>query len=250
MIITTMNKISTQGKYSMSLITDVPADLSSPEAIYFKKSIPKFPEEAIYIYSFKQDKMIYADGWEEVLGYKDDEITMLKIVSISSPEYALFSNELNDKALLFINSKTVDLELYSFTIEIKKIHKNGSRVPLILRVGVFRAENGRVTEIIGHCQINRSLKFGKVMKYYAYGPAKSEFEENLNKVLFQHFAISGKEKEALALVAKGQSFKEIANTLDVSQSAIEKRIIPLYKRFNVRSLSHLISFAIENNILP
>lgn len=245
-----MNPISTHGKYSMSLITDIPANLTSPEAIHFKKTIPKFPEEAIYIYSFKQDRMIYADGWEEVLGYKDDEITMLKIVSISTPEYAVFSNELNDKALMFINSKTVDLELYSFTIEIKKIHKNGEPIPLILRVGVFRAENGRVTEIIGHCQINRSLKFGKVMKYYAYGPAKSEFEENLNKVLFRHVAISGKEKEALALVAKGQSFKEIANTLHVSQSAIEKRIIPLYKRFNVRSLSHLISFAIENNILP
>lgn len=245
-----MNPIPKQGKYSISFITDIPADLKSAEAIRFKKSIPKFPEEAIYIYSFKLDRMIYADGWEEVLGYKDNEITMLKIVSISSPEYALFSNELNDKALLFINSKTQDLELYSFTIEIKKIHKNGNHIPLILRVGVFRAENGRVTEIIGHCQINRSLKFGKVMKYYAYGPAKSEFEENLNKVLFQHIAISGKEKEALALVAKGQSFKEIANTLDVSQSAIEKRIIPLYKRFNVRSLSHLISFAFENNILP
>lgn len=244
-----MTNSITTGKYSLSLITDIPAALKSPEAIHFKKNIPKFPEEAIYIYSFKQDRMIYADGWEEVIGYKDDEITMVKIVSISTPEYALFSNELNDKALMFINSKTQDLELYSFTIELKKIHKNGNHVPVILRVAVFKAENGRVTEIIGHCQINRSLKFGKVMKYYAFGPAKSEFEENLNKALFQHFAISGKEKEALALVAKGQSFKEIANLLDVSQSAIEKRIIPLYKRFNVRSLSHLISFAIENNIL-
>ena len=45
-------------------------------------------------------------------------------------------------------------------------------------------------------------------------------------------------------------FKEIAERLNVSQSAIEKRIIPLYKRFNVKSLPHLISFAYDNNILP
>ena len=70
--------------------------------------------------------MIYADGWEEVLGYKDDEITMLTIVSITSPEYAPFSNELNDKALRFINGRTDELEKYSFTIELKKIHKNGT----------------------------------------------------------------------------------------------------------------------------
>ncbi|MDE3214048.1 MAG: helix-turn-helix transcriptional regulator, partial [Bacteroidota bacterium] len=54
---------------------------------------------------------------------------------------------------------------------------------------------------------------------------------------------------ALAMVAKGYSFKEIARHFKVSQSAIEKRIFPLYKRFNVKSLTHLISFAYDNHIL-
>ncbi|MDO8996741.1 MAG: helix-turn-helix transcriptional regulator [Sediminibacterium sp.] len=62
--------------------------------------------------------------------------------------------------------------------------------------------------------------------------------------------ISGKEKEALKYVAKGYSFKEIADELGVSASAIEKRIQPLYKRFNVKNLTHLVSFAYENYILP
>ena len=60
----------------------------------------------------------------------------------------------------------------------------------------------------------------------------------------------GKEKEALTYVAKGFSFKEIADILGVSSSAIEKRIQPLYKRFNVKNLTHLVSFAYENHILP
>lgn len=245
-----MDTPSTPGEYSKSFITTTNADLTSPEALEFYKTIPKFPEEAVYIYSFKQNRMVYACGWEEILGYKDDEITMMTIVSITTPEFAAFSNELNDKALKFLHSKTEDLEMYSFTIELKKIHKNGIHIPLIARVGVFKAENGTVTEIIGRSQVNRNIKFGKVMHYSAYGPEKSEFEEDLNKTLFQHYAISGKEKEALALVSKGLSFKEIASHFDVSPSAIEKRIIPMYKRFNVKSLSHLISFAYENHILP
>jgi DNA-binding CsgD family transcriptional regulator len=243
-------KPNNYGEYSKSFITDIPADISGEEYLLFQKTIPKFPDEAIYIYSFKQNKMIFAYGWEEVLGYRDDEITMLIIVSITSAEYAPFSNELNDKALMFIQSKKEDLEKYSFTIELKKIHKNGTHVPLISRVGVLKSENGNVTEIIGRSQIARSIKFGKVMRYAAYGPEKSEFEEELNKVLFQYHAISRKEKEALALVATGHSFKEIANLFNVSQSAIEKRIIPMYKRFDVRSLTHLVSFAYDNHILP
>jgi hypothetical protein len=215
-----MNRNLKFGDYSRSFITDVPADLTSDEAIHFGDTLLKFPEEAIYIYSFKKNRMIYACGWEEVLGYRDDEINMMTIVSITSPEFASFSNELNDKALRFIHSKTVELEKYSFTIELKKIHKNGSHIPLISRVGVFKAEDGKVAEIIGRSQINRSIKFGKVMRYAAYGPDKSEFEEELNKILFQHIAISRKEKDALELVSNGYSFNELDGYFNVSSSAI------------------------------
>ncbi len=238
------------GDYSRNFITAVPADPSSEQAIFFKQTIPKFPEEAIYVYSFKENRMIFASGWEEVVGYQDDEINMLAIVNMSAPEYAPFSHDLNDKALQFIHAKTKDLEKYSFTIELKKIHKNGSLVPIIARVGVFSSENGRIESIIGRFQINRSLIFGKIMRYAAYGPEKEKFEEELNKILFSHLAISNKEKEALSLVAKGYSFKEIAHEFKVSHSAIEKRIIPLYKRFDVKSLTHLVSFAYDNYILP
>jgi DNA-binding CsgD family transcriptional regulator len=157
---------------------------------------------------------------------------------------------LNDKALQFVQSKTEALEEYSFTIELKKIHKNGTAIPLIWKVGVFASEEGKVTAIIGRSQINYSIKLGKVMRYAAYGPDKSEFEEELNKHLFHHYAISRKEKEALRLISAGYSFKEVANHFNVSQSAIEKRIIPLYKRFDVKGLNHLISFAYDNHILP
>jgi DNA-binding CsgD family transcriptional regulator len=238
------------GDYSRNFITAVPADLSSEQAQYFKQTIPKFPEEAIYIYSFKENRMIFARGWEEVVGYQDDEINMLAIVNMSATEFAPFSHDLNDKALQFIQTKSENLDQYSFTIELKKIHKNGSLVPIIARVGVFSSNNGHVESIIGRFQINRSLIFGRVMRYAAYGPEKEKFEEELNKILFRHLAISNKEKEALSLVAKGYSFKEIAHELSVSHSAIEKRIIPLYKRFEVKSLTHLVSFAYDNFILP
>ena len=240
----------TYGAFSRSMITDTPADLNSEEAAFFKQTIPRFPQEAVYIYSFRKNKMLYADGWEEILGYKDAEISMMTIVSITTPEYAPFSNELNDKALKFILSKTEELEKYSFSIELKKIHKDGTHVPIISKVGVFRSEGGMVTEIIGRSIVNQSIKFGKVMRYAAFGPEKNEFEEELNKSLFHHHAISQKEKEALALVAEGYSFKEIAHKFQVSQSAIEKRIIPMYRRFSVKSLTHLVTFAYENHILP
>jgi hypothetical protein len=93
------------GAVRQIFLTAVPADLNSEEALHFKKTLLSFPEEAVYIYSFKESRMIYADGWESILGYRDDEIDMLKIISITTQEYAPFSYELNDKALIFIQSK-------------------------------------------------------------------------------------------------------------------------------------------------
>jgi DNA-binding CsgD family transcriptional regulator len=241
--------LSHPGAFLRSYITPTPADLQSSEAQELHKLIQRFPEEAVYIYSFVSKRMIYASGWEDVLGYKDDEINLPIVLFSTCTEYAPFSVELNEKALLFILDKTEELEKYSFTMELKKLHKNGAQVPMISKVGVYSAENGRVTAIIGRFQVMRNLKFGKVMRYAAFGPERSSFEEELNRQLFQHYALSDKEKQALSLLAKGHSFKEIADMFQVTSSAIEKRIIPMYKRFDVRNLTHLISFAYDNNIL-
>lgn len=237
------------GDYSKDLITDVPLDDSHKMYEYYRSTLPNFKDQAVYVYSFKENRMVFAAGWEDVLGYKDDEINMMTIVSITTPRFLKFSSELNDKAMMFIENVHEDLEEYSFTLELEKYHKNGDVVPLFSRVAVHKAANGKVEEIIGISQVIKTLKLGDVMQYAAYGPKSKDFEGALNKELFQHHAISRKEKEALALAAKGFAFKEIAEELNVSQSAIEKRIIPMYKRFKVRSLPHLISFAYENNIL-
>ena len=110
--------------FTLADLSDIPVDLNTPEYLHFSKTIKRFPEEAVYIFSFQKNRLVYAAGWEETLGYKDTEINLQTIVSQTDPVYAPFSNDLNAKAVKFIMSKRVDMERYSFTIELKKIHKN------------------------------------------------------------------------------------------------------------------------------
>lgn len=237
------------GAYTRKRVSDTPLDLSDPVYKEYKEKVPQFIGQAVYIYSFEKGKIVYASGWEDLLGYQNKEITLLKIVSNTSKRHFNFSNELNDKALQFLGTITKDLDKYSFTIEVEKIHKDGGIIPLFSRVGIYKSNGGNIIEIIGISEKIHSRKLGNIMQYAAYGPKLSGFEESLNQQLFNKLGISRKEIEALELAAKGFAFKEIANELNVSQSAIEKRIIPLYKRFGVKSLPHLISFAHDNHIL-
>ena len=237
------------GTYTCDRVTDIPCDINNKVYKHYDNIIPNFLGEAVYIYSFKENKMLYAKGWENLLGYKDDEISMLKIITSTSKRHFNFSNELNDKALKFIKNQTKDLTKYSFTIEVEKHHKNGDIIPLFSRVGIYKESNGQIEQIIGVSQVIKSLKLSNIMQYAAYGPLIAKFEETLNKELFNYYAISRKEKLALELAAKGLTFKEIATIENVSLSAIEKRLLPLYKRFNVKSLPHLINFAHNNHII-
>lgn len=239
------------GKYSKSFITNISADPSEELAKQFKDTILKYPEEGVYIYSFKEGRMLYTDGWEEVIGLPNEKITMLHIVNMSAPDFAPFVHEINDKALKFLHQRNERLKEYGFTIELKVMHKDGSEVPVVAKVSVHgTAENGKLESIMGRFQVNRSLRFGKVMRYAAHGPEKGAFEADLNESLFYQYHISKKELDALRLVSQGFAFKEIAVQCNVSQSAIEKRVIPMYKRFEVKSIAHLVSFAYENFLLP
>jgi DNA-binding CsgD family transcriptional regulator len=239
------------GAYSKGFITNVPADLSTDFANEFREKTYKYPLEGIYIYSFEEGKMLYADGWEEVCGVPDSEINMLAIVNFTAPAFSPFVNEINDKALKFLHQRNQKLTEYSFTIELKILHRNGKEVPVTAKVSVFEAaKDGRLKSIIGRFQVDYGLKFGKVMRYAAYGPEKDAFETDLNESLFYPYHISQKEMEALRLLADGFAYKEMAEKLDLSQSAVEKRIRPLFQRFNVKNNAHLIAFAFQNNLLP
>lgn len=237
------------GKYTRERVSNETIDYSDSIYKEYKEKVPEFIGQAVYVYSFEKNRMVFASGWENLLGYKDDEISLLKIISITSKRHFNFSNDLNDKALQYLKKVKKDLNKYSFTIEVEKTHKNGEIIPLFSRVGIYKSLNGTILEVIGISEKIHSRKLGNIMQYAAYGPETSGFEETLNNQLFNELGISRKEKEALVLASKGFAFKEIANKLNVSQSAIEKRIIPLYKRFNVKSLPHLISFAYDNHIL-
>ena len=232
-----------------SIITDTPAIANRDAFATFKKIIARFPNEAVYVYSLVNKRMIYVDGWQELLGFKDDEISLLKLVQLTVPDYIPFCSEINNKALQFILAQQEQLEEYSCIVYSKKYHNNGEEVPLIESVGVFKSDKGQVTEIIGRFQKNKFARMGKIIQYDAYGPKKSAFEETLSKELFKHQAISIKEKETLALFAQGKTYKEVAEHYKISSSAIIKRINPLFERFNVKNLTHLIHFAHQNGLI-
>jgi DNA-binding CsgD family transcriptional regulator len=152
---------------------------------------------------------------------------------------------------MFLHGRNERLIEYYFQIEIKIMHKEGAPVPVIARVSVHDTyPDGSLRTIMGRFQVDHGLRFGKIMRFTAFGPEKDLFEQNLNEKLFYPHRISSKELEVLQYLAKGYTYKEIAEALFITTSAVEKRIRPLFSRFDVRNNTNLVAFGYEHNLLP
>lgn len=212
-------------------------------------NIPKFSDEATYVYSLKTKKILLAQGWMELLGYENEEISMDLLVEITTPDHKEFIKEMNNQALAFILSKSANLYEYSCTTECKKFSKQGEEVALLESVKVHHSLKGKVVEVIGTYKRNpRTPHLGN--KYFqASGPGIETLVEKMKLVAAREAIINGRERTILKMLAQGESMKEIANVLYVSKSAIEKTVMPLYKRCNVRNLVELIAYSHKNGLI-
>jgi DNA-binding NarL/FixJ family response regulator len=130
------------------------------------------------------------------------------------------------------------------------MHQNGSEIPVVAKVKVHETFlDGSLKSIMGRFQVDFGLKFGKIMRYAAYGPEKEKFEMDLNTNLFYPYQISQQEADIISLLSNGHSYEEISNELKQDAVNIEKRVNDLIKRFEVKNETHLIAFAIENNLI-
>ena len=133
-------------------------------------NIPCFSDEAAYVYSLKTKEILFAEGWMELLGYENEEISMDLLVEITTPDHKEFIQEMNNQALAFILSKSSNLLEYSCTTECKKLSKQGEEVALLESVKVHKSLKGKVVEVIGTYKRNpRTPHLGN--KYFqASGP--------------------------------------------------------------------------------
>jgi DNA-binding CsgD family transcriptional regulator len=229
--------------------TFLSSDTYVPEERTDYADIPFFSDEAIFVYSLVEMKIMHAAGWQELLGYENDEISMQMLIGITTPDYADFIREMNNQSLAFILEKRERLDEYSCTIESKKYNKAGDEVSLLESVRVYRSAKGRVTELLGRYKLNPRITNPNDKYFHASGPGIEVLVDKMKKFGDEGRLITRREHEILKLLAGGMILNDIANHLGVSKSNIEKKIYGLFKKFNVRNQRELIIYSIKKNLI-
>lgn len=238
--------------FHKQVFTKAIKNFSKEEKAAFTAQLNRLDEEALFIYSLKQKRMIFHDGWLNLLGLRKGEVNIFSLLDCIEPRFKEFVMAVTDNSLYYLSENRPNILDYSFSMEFQLIHQiSGEALPIRARIYSFEADQqGYLTSILARFELDKTISFDGKTKYTVYSPDKLRYIEGLDNRLFESHHITYKELEALRLLAKGYVIKQIANELDISNSAVEKRIYALYKRFDVKSHAHLISFCYQQLILP
>ena len=70
-----------------------------------------------------------------------------------------------------------------------------------------------------------------------------------NQVTLSDYSLTPKEKEVLALLADGNSYKMVADKMGISYFTVNAHIKKIYEKLHVHSLGEAVSLALKNKIV-
>jgi hypothetical protein len=226
-------------------------ELAETKIQQVKKQQTIKPMEAFFIYDTQQNKIVFAEGWEDLIGRTSQKLTNKTIMSSISSEYQYFSAEIIEKSIAYFKTQKNDLLDHWCQFELKTLHKNRTTNPVIAKISALELnEDGQLKTIIVRFSENQALRLGKAIRFKAFNDGKNSFEDYLNNQLNFKNRISGTEVDLVHSLINGMPYQTITETVCNNVSKIEEIMQSLLSRFNVRTKHGLLDFAFENYLLP
>lgn len=241
--------MNTPGTLTRKIFRKTPVQTDSSHYARLKSSMTSYPMEALFVYDFTSNELLFEAGWKELLQLAERP-TIHTLFDRIQRKFQLQVMEILDCLLEQMLSDREEVSKYGCTIEFKLRSESGLLIPVVFRIGVYEVgETGEALSCIIRCQRDDALRIGRMARYTIYAPRESCSQE-LNQRFSLITQLSQDELQILRLIARGMAFKEVAHEMSISKSSVEKRIQRMYKRFNVKSTAHLIGHAYDHFILP
>lgn len=243
-----MKKSKYSGNYTKAFLSSDVSPLDSIEQTYYSNTIKLEENEAGYIYSFKDNKLIFSKGMDSLFGVDIKDVNILWLNEIYHSDFQSFVNEYHDRLLLYLYNHNQNLTGFLSRIIIKT---SLFETPLMLTIKVLKTdEGGNLISILGIVKKSELFKTSKVVQYSLDGIEDEHFMNKINFSLDFEQCISEKNIELLELLESKMSKSEIALKLGLNEIEISIRISNLKKRFEISSRQELIEFAVKNNLIP
>lgn len=209
-----------------------------------------FQNECIFVLDYTQNKIIYKKGFQNVLGYRDDQISNDLIIGHFHKDDAFMVNRIIRATINYCieNPKNSSNNLLIIKHRLRK--KDGSAINIINQSSIYDTdETGRIsmalirfTDITGMDNTEKTT-----WTFRASNLNEEAFKKTIYKVYEGFF--TKRETEIISEIEKGHTNKQIGDQLQISKFTVATHRKHIFKKSNCHSPKELILFCRERSII-
>nr|WP_321358416.1 LuxR C-terminal-related transcriptional regulator [uncultured Draconibacterium sp.] len=212
-----------------------------------------------YIMNFDTLKMDYVDPRiKDVLGFNAKDWSLDKLFELVHPEDLKQMHRKEAKAVDFIlnHLATEDITKYKVVYVLRLRHANGSYKTILQQSKTLTvSEDGKVQQVLGihtdvtylNMAVDHKISFigDGLPSYYSQSTDDEFHPEELN----YHTLFTTREKEILGNIAKGKTFAEIAEVLNISPHTINTHKKNILKKTDCNNTTELIARCVREGVI-
>lgn len=207
------------------------------------KDIPCNHNECIFLLDFAQNKIIYSRGFQNVLGYSDNDITLDFIMNNHHPDDSEIVKRINKASLIYCMENPVDVFNNILVISYRRRKKDGSYIKVLHESSTYEVnDKGITTQVliklfdISFMDTSNRVKW----KFTAKNLDKEAFKKIIYKVNYEFF--TPREIEIIKETAKGLTNNLIAEKLYISKHTVATHKKNILKKSNCHNTIELLNF--------
>ncbi|MCP4522122.1 MAG: PAS domain-containing protein [Cytophagales bacterium] len=226
--------------------------------ILFKKwenydSIILLEKQAFYTVNWLTKKLDFAKGFEKLLGYNSQELSLLDISHnlIHPEDQAKIALVIKETVHYCINNP-IPKEGMQLRISYRMRKANGSYIKVMRHTGLYE-KNDKDQLTTNYSFLNDISNFdtSTKMRWEMFLEGKDQDMEKLRNKIQEilETPLSVREKEVLSYIAQEYTNQEISNKLFISVETVKYHKKNLFKKFEVSSVLGLLKKASEEGII-
>lgn len=215
--------------------------------------MPHFPDHFLYVFNYSEGRIVYQQGFDEVLGYDASEVDIELLYRIFHPEDAPIVARLNENVIRAMSQIRNPESLFSLTLTVdyRMQKKNGRYIKVLRQTAVFEVDkpSGKVISTFSLCKDISAIKTSNSIGWQIRGldTGKIDLTSLAEYMSRLQYRPSTREMDILRELAKGSSSKQISEILGISVFTVNTHRRNLLVRTASKNAADLVRYAIEQD---
>ncbi|MBL7940627.1 MAG: PAS domain-containing protein [Flavobacteriales bacterium] len=213
--------------------------------------MPRFPDHFLYVYNYSEGRIVYHQGFDEVLGYAPHEVDIDMLFRLFHPEDAPIVARLTETVVRAMSEIRNPKDLFSLTLTVdyRMRKKNGQYIKVLRQTAVFEVDqaSGKVISTFSLCKDISSIKCSNEIGWQIRGMEigrvdMTVLEKDPSRLRYRP---TSREMDILRELMKGKGSKDISATLGISVLTVNTHRRNLLQRTACRNTAELVRHATE-----